>query len=153
MEDHLNLTDTVQQAGLKEFLSVEPDDSIRDVFAALQEKRFGCCLICHDGKLLGIFTEHDALNLMASGDDLSARIDTVMVADPETLPVTGTVAKAIAKMSRGSYRRLPVVDETGRPVGLITVSGIVHFLVEHFPQTVYNLPPEPNPVTQEREGA
>ena len=153
MEDHLNLTDTVQQAGLKDFLCVEPDASIRDVFAALKEKRFGSCLICHDGKLLGIFTEHDALNLMASGDDLSARIDTVMVADPETSPVTGTVAKAIEKMSRGNYRRLPVVDETGRPVGLITVSGIVHFLVQHFPQTVYNLPPDPNPVTQEREGA
>lgn len=153
MEDHLNLTETVQQAGLEEFLCVEPDASIRDVFAVLQEKRRGSCLICRDGKLLGIFTEHDALNLMASGDDLSARIDTVMVAEPETLPVTGAVAKAIEKMSRGGYRRLPVVDETGRPVGLITVSGIVHFLVQNFPQTVYNLPPDPNPMMQEREGA
>jgi hypothetical protein len=38
-------------------------------------------------------------------------------------------------------------------VGLLKVRGIVHYLVEHFPKTIYNLPPEPSMVTQQREGA
>jgi hypothetical protein len=32
------------------------------------------------------------------------------------------------------------------------VAGVVHWLVQHFPSAVYNLPPVSNPATQEREG-
>ena len=49
-------------------------------------------------------------------------------------------------------RRLPIVDAEGRPTGLVNIAGIIHWLVQHFPQAVYNLPPVPNPTTQEREG-
>jgi len=45
------------------------------------------------------------------------------------------------------------VDEAGRPVGVLSVKRIVHYLAEHFPATVYNLPPDPGVVPQEREGA
>jgi hypothetical protein len=45
------------------------------------------------------------------------------------------------------------VDESGRPKGVVAVHGIVHYLVDHFPATVYNLPPNPNDSTREREGA
>jgi hypothetical protein len=56
-------------------------------------------------------------------------------------------------MSFGGYRRLPIVDDKGRPTGLLKVPGILHYLVEHFPNVVYNLPPTPHHSTQEREGA
>ena len=56
-------------------------------------------------------------------------------------------------MAHGGYRRLPIVDDQGRPTGIIKVEGIMHYLVEHFPSTVYNLPPNPSVVQQEREGA
>jgi hypothetical protein len=54
-------------------------------------------------------------------------------------------------MAQGGYRRLPIVDPQGRPLGMIDVAGIVHFLVEHFPGTIYNLPPTPHS-TLDREG-
>ena len=55
-------------------------------------------------------------------------------------------------MEEGGYRHLPVVDERG-PVGVLSVKRIVHYLVEHFPTTVYNLPPDPAVVPQQAEGA
>ena len=39
-----------------------------------------------------------------------------------------------------------------RPTGVLDVAGVVHWLVQHFPSAVYNLPPVSNPATQEREG-
>jgi hypothetical protein len=36
---------------------------------------------------------------------------------------------------------------------MLSVKRIVHYLVEHFPVIVYNLPPDPNSVPQEAEGA
>ena len=61
--------------------------------------------------------------------------------------------QTIRRMEQGGYRHLPVVDEANRPVGILSVRRIVHYLVEHFPSTVYNLPPDPRTFPQEREGA
>jgi len=56
-------------------------------------------------------------------------------------------------MEEGGYRHLPVVDVTGKPLGVLSVKRIVHYLAEHFPATVYNLPPDPSSVPQSAEGA
>ncbi len=73
-----------------------------------------------------------------------------MVANPVTLTANETIAVAVQQMSKGGYRRLPIVDRQGKPTGVVQVSGIVHYLVEHFPKTVYNLPPVAHPVMQQR---
>jgi CBS-domain-containing membrane protein len=75
-----------------------------------------------------------------------------MIASPETLQAEATVASAILRMSSGGYRRLPIVDSGGRPLGILEVSGIVHYLVQHFPKSIYNLPPVAHPVMHDREG-
>ena len=49
-------------------------------------------------------------------------------------------------------RHLPVVHD-GRPVGILSVKRIVHYLVEHYPITVYNLPPVSDAYPHEAEGA
>ena len=154
LDIQLNLTsETVQQAAVVEPLAVEPNTPIRDVLTLLKERGIGSTLICQEGVLKGIFTERDALRVMAAGSDLDASIESVMTADPVTLRPTDTMAKAIKTMSSGGYRRLPIVDDAMRPVGIIKVSGIVHYLVDHFPEAVYNLPPDPHQVMPEREGA
>jgi CBS domain-containing protein len=55
-------------------------------------------------------------------------------------------------MEEGGYRHLPVVDQAGRPLGVLSVKRIVHYLVEHFPSTIYNLPPDPNAFPRRAEG-
>jgi CBS domain-containing protein len=77
----------------------------------------------------------------------------VMTADPVVLRADDKVGKAISMMAQGGYRRLPIVDGRGRPVGIITAQGVMHYLVEHFPTVIYNLPPEPHHSMQQREGA
>ena len=47
---------------------------------------------------------------------------------------------------------LPVVIDD-KPVGILSVKRIVHYLVEHFPAMVYNLPSRPLPASPKREGA
>lgn len=145
-------TDTVEQAGLIEPLCVEPSTSVRQVFELLKRRSSSAVLVCRDGQLAGIFTERDALHLMQRRADLDVPIESVMVSHPAVLRTDATVASAILRMSSGGYRRLPIVDHQGRPVGVLEVAGIVHYLVEHFPKTVYNLPPVAHPMMHEREG-
>ncbi len=146
-------TETVDQANPAAPICVEPRLSIRLVLKLMREDNRGAVLVCRDDVLVGIFTERDALKLMAEAGDLDRPVEEVMIADPITLSAGDTVGKAISKMSFGGYRRLPIVDEEGKPVGLLKVTGILRYLVEHFPNVVYTLPPAPHHSTQQREGA
>jgi CBS domain-containing protein len=64
-----------------------------------------------------------------------------------------SVQAAIKRMEKGGYRHLPVIDELGRPVGILSARRVVHFLAEHFPALVYNHPPDPTRVPDAAEGA
>ena len=91
--------------------------------------------------------------MMAASANFDRPIDEVMTRDPVVLRSADTVAKAIDAMTRGGYRRLPIVDGDGKPTGVIKIESILHYIAEHFPKLVYNLPPEPHHSSREREGA
>lgn len=134
-------------------LATTADDSVGNVMKLLKAQRTGAMLICDGTKLVGIFTERDALRLMATSTDLSTPVRNVMSSPPATIAATATVGEAIRRMAEGNYRHLPIVADELKPTGVLAVHGIVHYLVDHFPETVYNLPPEPNARPREREGA
>jgi CBS domain-containing protein len=134
-------------------LATTVDATVGQALQLLRAQRTGAVMICEGPKLVGILTERDALRLMADGADFSRPVREVMSSPPATISAQATVAEAIRVMSEGGYRHLPMVDPAGQPTGVVAVSGIVHYLVDHFPATVYNLPPNPRPTTKEREGA
>jgi CBS domain-containing protein len=76
-----------------------------------------------------------------------------MTRNPTTVQVKEPVASAVRRMREGGYRHLPVVDEAGQPIGMLSAKRIVHYLAEHYPQTIYNQNPKPGAAPTEREGA
>jgi CBS domain-containing protein len=152
---HLSLsTETVMAAYPEQPLIVAPDATVGEVLQLMRAQKTGSVLICDNGKLEGIFTDRDALRWMADPSvAITEPISKLMTADPATLPADTTVGVAIQKMSVGRYRHLPIVDDSTCPTGMATVYGIVHYLVDHFPQTIYTLYPQPGQVSAEREGA
>jgi len=154
MSFRLNLdTETVDQCFPAEPLCLAPGLSMRDALRQMREHNRGVVLVCESEKIIGIFTERDALKMMAARTNLDAPLRQYMTRDPVVLRAKDLVGKAIATMSHGGYRRLPIVDDQGRPTGIITAEGIMHYLAEHFPSVIYNLPPEPHYCTQQREGS
>jgi CBS domain-containing protein len=146
-------TETVEHCYPSKAVCASPDDSIRAVLQTMQADRTGVAMICADGKLLGVFTERDALRLLADGANLDTPVTAAMTRNPMTVRMSDTVAHAISLMGKGGFRRLPVVDDRGNIEGVLKVSGLLHYLVEHFPKVVYTLPPEPHHKTAAREGA
>jgi CBS domain-containing protein len=146
-------TDTVDDCHLAEPVCVAPTNSVREALDRMKERNSAAVLVCRDQMVVGIFTERDALAMMAACADFDKPIEMVMTRDPVVLHSGDTVGRAIAAMTRGGYRRLPIVDGEDRPTGVIKIESIVHYLAEHFPKLVYNLPPEPHHSTREREGA
>jgi CBS domain-containing protein len=154
MDFQLNLSnETVAETHPGKPLAVSPQASIAEVFELLKRERTGSVLVCREGVLVGIFTERDALRLMASESDLQAPIASVMTPRPVTVHIHETVSSAINRMASGGYRRLPMVNDVGKPIGIVKVSGILRYLVEHFPRAIYTLPPQPRRGHLERDGA
>lgn len=133
---------------------VSPRQTVAEAVSTMRQTNVGCVLVCEGKKLVGIFTERDLMQrVLAPAKALDVAVGEYMTPDPVVVHPKDSVATAVRRMEEGGYRHLPVVDEAGRPVGVLSVKRIVHYLVEHFPSTVYNLPPNPGVVPQEREGA
>ena len=154
MDFQLNLdTDTLAQCYPVEPLCFVPTTKVRDVLRKMKELNRAGVMVCREQVLIGVFTERDAVKMMAAGASFDVPIEQVMTRNPVALHASETVGTAIATMTHGGYRRLPIVDDQGRPTGIITVKGILHYLVGHFPKVIYNLPPKPHYSSHEREGA
>jgi CBS domain-containing protein len=132
-----------------------PDATIAQVVRDMAERRTGCALLVDaGGKLVGIFTERDFVQrVVAAGLGTSGPVSEVMTREPKTLSRHDNVQKAVELMGSNGYRQMPVLGEDGKPVGVLSVKEIVHYLVEYFPAKVYNLPPTPDQTQPAREGA
>lgn len=147
-------SETIRSVYPESPVAVEPSTPIADAIRLLQAQQASALLVCDDDRLVGVFTERDVLHLLAERADLNQPIRDVMSGEPVTVNDSSTVGEAISRMSAGGYRHLPIVSSI-RPseaTGMVDVRGIMRYLVEHFPNTIYNLPPS-GQASAEREGA
>jgi CBS domain-containing protein len=128
--------------------------TVAEAVDQLRRGKVGCLLVTEGSGLTGIFTERDLLKkILAPGLPLETPISAVMTANPVSVNVKDSIRTAVERMQTGGYRHLPVVDEANHPVGVLSAKRIVQYLVEHFPATVYNQPPDPNQIPATAEGA
>ncbi len=134
---------------------IAPEQSVAEDVALMRQQRVGCVLVGRaDEELIGLFTERDLLRrVLAAGLPLSVPVALCMSRDPVVVHPKDPIGFAVRLMEEGGYRHLPVVDAAGRPLGVLSVKRIVHYLAEHFPSTIYNQPPDPNVVPRQPEGA
>ena len=131
---------------------VAPTQTVAAAVQLMRERNVGCVLICQEERLIGIFTERDLLRrVLAPNLPLTTPIFECMTPSPVVVHPKDSIGSAIKRMEEGGYRHLPVVVDE-RPVGILSAKRVVHYLVEHFAATVFNLPPAAAPPPK-REGA
>jgi CBS domain-containing protein len=135
-------------------LRLDQTSPVAAAIGLMRKHRAGCVLVCDAKAIVGIFTERDLLRrVIATGKNWETPIGEVMTPNPVCVLAKDSIRLAVWRMEQGGFRHVPVLDETGRPVGVLSAKRIVHYLAEHFPSTVYNLPPDPLAVPEEPEGA
>ena len=140
------LHDTIKSLQLGPAISVPQEATLQRAIETLQREHIGCVLVVGaDGRLNGIFTERDLLTRVAGRhlDWARERVGDYMTRDPEALWPDDRIAWALNLMSIGGYRHVPLTDEEGRPVGVVSIKDIVALIVDLFPAQVLNLPPDP----------
>jgi CBS domain-containing protein len=128
-------------------ISVGPDVTVARAVEIMRKKRVSAVMVVDKKapkKLLGIFTERDFLeHALTTRGFAKVAVKKVMRAAPETLRAKDSVAYALNKMAVGRFRHVPLVDDRGVPVGMVSARDVIDFIVELCPEEILNLPSDP----------
>ncbi len=104
---------------------------VREAIGAMQAAGVGSVLVTRDGRLVGIFTERDALLKVAGMNDgaMDAPLGEVMTADPVVLREDDSIAVAIHKMAVGGFRHIPLT-RGGQPTGIVSARDVFGHILE-----------------------
>jgi len=110
-----------------------PQASVDDAARLMKEAHVGAVLIVEQGRLIGIFTERDAVYrvLAARRDPLLTRLAEVMTRDPVAVSPDETFGYALLLMHDNGFRHAPVV-ENGRPIGVVSTRHALDPELEEF---------------------
>lgn len=83
-------------------------------------------VVADDGRLVGILTDRDMFLALATRDVRPSELSVgeVMEREVETCRADEEVLHALARMERRGLRRLPVVDEDDRVVGILSLDDV-----------------------------
>jgi CBS domain-containing protein len=130
------LRDRIERLWPKSPFTVSPEVPVGDVLTKMVDEAIGCVMVVQNGKLVGIFSERDALmKLNTDAAKLLTRpISQFMTPDPVTLETSDKIAYALHKMNVGGYRHIPILFE-GKLAGVISVRDILRYLTERIAAT------------------
>lgn len=118
---------TVGAIMVAEVVTLLPSATVADAFGLMEEKGVRCVVVADESdKVVGIITDSDVVFRAAGRGGLSKMsIADVMTPDPYCVNPELDTNDAIRLMSEHGFRRLPVVDQDNKLVGLVSIGDII----------------------------
>lgn len=107
----------------------------------MNEHRIGAVVVLDHQRLAGMFTERDILRRIVAEqrDPGNTRVAEVMTTEVVCCQLATSVEEARAVMMNRRIRHLPVVDDQGQLLGLISIGDLNAYQVAHQEQTIHTL--------------
>jgi CBS domain-containing protein len=121
-------------------VTTTPKASVSEVVTALARHRIGAVVVVDSAeKIVGIVSERDVVRaLSAGGDVLAGPVAAIMTRTVVTCSEADTVDQVMARMTRGRFRHLPVVDG-GRLAGIVSIGDVVKARIEQIEREAEHL--------------
>ena len=105
----------------QQILTAPSTTTVSDAARLMRDQKTGALMVCDRKRLVGMFTERDALfRVMAEqGDPKTTLLADVMTADPQTIGPDKPLGHALHMMYEGGFRYVPVI-ENGHPIGMVS---------------------------------
>lgn len=126
---------TIGRICTREVDLADPDESVQVAANRMNARNVGTLVVIDDEKRpIGILTDRDlAIRVVGKGlNPGSTAVSAIMSPAPDAVTENSAIEAAISTMRRLSHRRLLVVDDDGRLVGLISLDDILDLLSEEF---------------------
>lgn len=119
-------------------VTVQMDDSLAVVKEIFEASGFHHLLVVENEKLVGVLSDRDYLKAISpflnsiserirDRATLERKVHQIMTREVITLEVTDTMVSAIGLFNRHKISCLPVIDETGKPVGIVSWRDIFRY--------------------------
>ncbi|MBG7605898.1 MAG: CBS domain-containing protein [Actinobacteria bacterium] len=108
--------------------TIDPGASLADASASLRDHGIGALIVSANGSTIGgILSERDVVRALAAhgGSTLGRAVSTAMSDDVVTCTPGDTVDQLMAMMTDRRIRHVPVTDESGSLVGIISIGDVV----------------------------
>lgn len=114
----------------KDVVTISSDHTVMGAIRVLVEHDIGAVVVEEDDEIRGIFTERDVLRLAAAGAAVlrDTRVNEVMATEVVVGVEEDKVDYAMEIMTRNRIRHLPIVDEKGALIGLVSIGDVVNAL-------------------------
>jgi len=111
--------------------SVGPNTAVTECVRLMTVGNIGALIVLDGERLIGIFTERDALNkVLACGlDPANTKVSEVMTKDPYCIPPTTQVCDALKIITKKRFRHLPIMDN-GKVIAVISSGDLTHWLMQ-----------------------
>ena len=116
----------------RKVISAGPEETVAAGARRMAEHRIGALLVVDGEKLVGIFSERDLLKrVVAEGRDPAATsIGEVCSSDVATVRETASPATCARLIRDRGFRHLPVVDDEGRPMGILSARDFLQHIAD-----------------------
>lgn len=119
-------------------VTASPDETVDVVAKRMREHNLGAILLVEGGKLVGIFTERDALNRIAAEgrNPMGLAVREVATANPIVAKETMHVKDCAQILRDRGFRHLPVVDADGKNVGIVSSRDFFMYMTDELEQVI-----------------
>ncbi len=109
-----------------------PWDSVLTVSKKMSENNEGAILVVDNDRVVGIFSERDLLRRVIAQEKnpLHVNVDEVMTEKPATVNADTHVKDCVQLIKDRGIRHLPVEDNDGKLVGIISTRDFLQFIVD-----------------------
>jgi CBS domain-containing protein len=116
------------------FVAVAPETPVHAALERLAGQCVACALVADEGRLVGVFSDRDALDRVALEYDAvkDKPVRDVMTTDPVFVRDDDCIGAALAVMAAVGYRHVPVLGAGGTLVGIVSPHRVVDFLQAYF---------------------
>jgi CBS domain-containing protein len=116
-----------------EAASVPLQATVEQAIRTMLERHVGAVAIIDENqRIAGIFTERDVLRRLslAESDARKLPVRDVMTTPVEMATAATTPSEALATMVERHYRHLPIVDEDGRLLGMLSIRNVLEAQID-----------------------
>jgi CBS domain-containing protein len=100
-------------------------ETVERAACAMRDHDVGCLVVTDEGRPRGIVTDRDlAVRVLAEGLDGTREVGDFASYGPWTLSVHDTVETASMRMREHGVRRLPIVGDDGKVIGIVTADDL-----------------------------
>lgn len=118
-------------------ISVDKNTKLKDIARIMTEKNIGSVIVVENDKPIGIITERDIVKAIGKGKDIEVLAKDIMTSSLITIREDAPISGALSLMRLNNIRHLPVIDDSGKLCGIISIRDIARALDDMFEKSLY----------------